>query len=520
MGGFDCFYIDEPDLIFGFQGEDKDPRLGLKRYGPWFSPEEPGPSPTQVRVGIIGSGTTLTFTKRILKLLSREIRSEEPNRWLHPDYPGFSLETPVSSELVAAERWNESITETEITQVIGIAHVNRRIAAASELFHKKLRSIGLESDTPDVVVCALPWVIEQYCGISRHTRGAKRPRFTPEERAVAKLKAQDQRFLEEWDLKFTSSTPEQGESDLRQDTDKMAFDLHDSLKGKAMQVGIPLQILRESTAREILGTGGSGSRRTEPPADFAWNFSTGLYYKALGRPWRLAKLMPGTCYVGVAFYKRRRDPANNVETAMAQVFTHTGEGFVLRGGDVVVDEKTKEPHLSLSDAERLVRDILGKYILKVGSTPTRLVIHKTSDFDVDEIRGFQKAIGKSVPTDFVAIRRSTPLRFLRVGQYPVVRGTVIMLTEREYLLYTGGYTPRIRTYPGHRIPKPLYLVHHGDSDAELVCTEILALTKLNWNTTRFSTYQPITLAFASRVGSTLSELPEDHLIQDHYRFYM
>ena len=123
-------------------------------------------------------------------------------------------------------------------------------------------------------------------------------------------------------------------------------------------------------------------------------------------------------------------------------------------------------------------------------------------------------------TDFVAIRRSTPIRFLRVGEYPVLRGTVILLTSREYLLFTGGYIPRLRTYPGARIPEPLHVLHEGDSDARTVSAEVLGLTKLNWNTTAFSTNRPITLEFASRVGAILSELPEGYPVQDHYRFYM
>jgi len=87
-------------------------------------------------------------------------------------------------------------------------------------------------------------------------------------------------------------------------------------------------------------------------------------------------------------------------------------------------------------------------------------------------------------------------------------------------LYATGFTPRIRTYPGLRIPRPLLITHHGDSEIKLICSEILGLTKLNWNTTAFSTQLPITLEFAHRVGKVLSELPADAKLQDHYRFYM
>lgn len=510
MVEFQCLFIDEPDLVFGYQGEEKDPRLGLKQYGPYFSPSEPAPSPSQVRVGIIGSGETLTLTRQILKMLGGEIRSDQPNRWLYPDFPGFSLRTRIKSEIVNADHWNKTLTQVEIDAVLRIVDVNERIAAASNLFIEKLQAIAMEDDHPQVVICALPWVIEEYAGISKRTRGAKRPRFTATEKAIAELRSTNQKFLSDWGLDFEEPQEPETEHD---------YDLHNSMKGKAMKSGIPIQLLRESTTRAILDYPNSSFPTRQNPATFAWNFSTALYYKAIGKPWRLAKLAQGTCYVGIAFYRNLRNPNLNIETSMAQIFTHSGEGFVLRGSDVVVDEETKEAHLSEAQSEQLMQDVIAKYTLKVGAGPSRMVVHKTSQFSPGEQAGLRRAIG-NVPADFVAIGRWTPVRFLRVGDYPVVRGTSIQLTSREYLLFTGGYTPRLRTYPGHRIPEPLHIVHEGDSDARLVCSEILGLTKLNWNTTSFSTYRPITLEFASRVGSILSELPEDAPVQDHYRFYM
>ena len=510
MGEFPSFCIDEPDLVFGYQGEEKDPRLGLKQFGPYFSPSERGPSPSRVKLGIIGSGETITLTRQILDLVNREIRSTSSNRWLHPDFPGFTMNTRIKSEIINTDRWNAKITQNEIDDAIRVKDVNERIAAASELFARKLQAIAMEDDPPQVVVCALPWVIEETCGTWKYTRGAKRPRFSELEKTVAELKAKNQKFLADWGLDI---------SELKEPEPELEYDLHNSLKGKAMKVGIPIQLLRESTTRAILDYPSTKFPAKQDPAEFAWNFSTGLYYKALGKPWRLAKLTPGTCYVGIAFYRNKRNPNLNIETSMAQIFTHSGEGFVLRGTDVVVDEITKEAHLTQTQSEGLMRDVLEKYTLKAEGAPTRVVIHKTSQFSANEEAGFRKAIG-SIPTDFIAVRGGTFIRVLRVGDYPVLRGTVIQLTAREYLLFTGGYVPRLRTYPGHRVPEPIHIVHKGDSDARNVCTEIMGLTKLNWNTTAFSTYRPITLEFADRVGDILAELPEGYPVQDHYRFYM
>jgi hypothetical protein len=298
-----------------------------------------------------------------------------------------------------------------------------------------------------------------------------------------------------------------------------SYDFRNALKGRVMKSNIPIQLLRESTARAIVEYPDSTFKIGQAPATFAWNLSTGLYYKAHGRPWRLAKLTIGTCYVGISFYQNLLSPNLNLETSMAQVFTHSGEGFVLRGSDVTVDRITREPHLTKFQAADLLNDSIKKYTEKAGNPPNRVVIHKTSLFSKEEELGFDEAIGK-MAKDYVTISKNVDLRFLRTGKYPVLRGTVISLTSDQHLLYTTGFIPRVRTYPGHRIPRPLLITHHGDSEIKLICSEILGLTKLNWNTTSFSTQLPITLEFAQRVGKVLSELPESINLQDHYRFYM
>jgi hypothetical protein len=503
-------YIEEPDLIFGNQREEKDPKTGLKYFGPYFSPSEETPSPMQIRVGIIGNSITVALAKQILKLLGEEIKSNETNPWVFPDFPGFRLDNAIRCGFVSSDTWNATITDSEIKHILAISDINARIAAASDLFAEKIEKIALEDSPPHVIICALPKELEEYCGISERTRGAKRPKFTELEKAIEEMKREGQTFLSQWCLEVEVEVVEKS---------SRSYDFRNALKGKAMKFNIPTQILRETTARSILDYPESKGKIRQPPATFAWNLSTALYYKAHGRPWRLAKLTVGTCYVGISFYRSLLNPNQNLETAMAQVFTHSGEGFVLRGSDVTVDKQTREVHLTKSQSFDLLAHSIKKYSEKVNALPSRIVLHKTSSFSNEEIEGFNEAVG-AIPKDYVTISENTDLRFLRTGKYPVLRGTLISLTQNQHLLYTTGYTPRVRTYPGPRIPKPLLVTHHGDSEIELICKEILGLTKLNWNTTAFSTESPITLEFARQVGRILSEASKDVVLRDHYRFYM
>lgn len=502
-------YIEEPDLVFGGKREEKDPRIGLKYLGPYQYSSEESPTPSEVKVGIVGSSVSIDLTKQTLQRLGEPIESSESNKWLYPDYPGFRSDSPIRCNFVTSTNWELTLKEVEIKSVLSIADdVNKRIAAGVNLFRDKIRALSMEDNKPDTIICTIPSDIEEYCGISERTRGAKRPKFTPEEKLISELKAKGNKFLDEWGLEVQDPT----EKDLD-------LDFHNALKGKVMEFGIPIQLLRESTARGFVDFGNPSVKRIQEPATFSYNFATALYYKANGKPWRLAKLRQDTCYVGISFFHNLLSPKFNVETSMAQVFTHNGEGMVLRGVDVVIDKHTKEPHMSKRQAYELMKEALNSYEERSGRPPSRVVIHKKTTFYDAERDGFMEAIGNQ-SHDFVAITDKHSYRFARTGQYPVLRGTGISLSEKRWLLYTSGYIPRVRTYPGHRIPRPLLLNHQGDSQINEICEEILGLTKLNWNTTSFATIWPITLEFSKDVGKVLSELPEGSQIQNHYRFYM
>ena len=150
----------------------------------------------------------------------------------------------------------------------------------------------------------------------------------------------------------------------------------------------------------------------------------------------------------------------------------------------------------------------------------RVVIHKTSRYWPEEMKGFKAALGEVYHYDFLALETSD-VRFMRIGRRPPLRGTVVTLGEGNYLLFGNGYVPYLRAYPGKRIPRPLEIVeHHGVSPAETVCQEVLALTKLNWNSCTFASSIPITIRFARDVGKILTELPKGTRPETKYKFYM
>jgi len=502
--------LEEPNLIFGGREEDKDARIGLEYHGPFEYDGVSSPLP-EIRIGIIGDRTCLDKVTHIIQMLQKPIISPESNKWLFPSFPGMSLESSFKCQLKISTNWQELILESDIQKLMDIPNTNQRINEATELYKKKIEIILSSDDHPHVIICSLPKVIEDYCGISEKTRGAKTVKKTALEKQLEEFREQNQKFLSDFGA----------DVEIKTEIEK-TYDFRNSLKGKIMSIkeAVPSQILKESTMDAIINYNPQDKKSfRQDPASFSWNISTALYYKANGKPWRLAKLRTDTCYIGVSFFYDKNSANANMQTSMAQVFTHTGEGLVLRGTDVYVDEVTREAHLSESQAKDLVLNALELYKSKAKQNPARVVIHKATLFSDAEIKGFSDGIGE-IPKDFVTINKKKGIRFLRTGTYPVLRGTMIQLNEKESLLYTSGYTSRLRTYPGNSIPQPLLLTHLGDSAISEISEEILGLSKLDWNTTSFAGSEPITLKFSFRVGKIMSELPKELKPLNHYKFYM
>jgi len=150
------------------------------------------------------------------------------------------------------------------------------------------------------------------------------------------------------------------------------------------------------------------------------------------------------------------------------------------------------------------------------TNPTRLVLHKSEE----ELAGFMEGLGDVPYHDFLTVDDSD-LRFHRLGEEPVLRGTYLEVSPGQFVTYSGGYVPFLKTYPGLRTPHPLLVkVQKGQASARELIGEILALTKMNWNSAVFDIREPVTIDFSRHVGLILSELPDDISPSALYRHYM
>jgi len=166
-----------------------------------------------------------------------------------------------------------------------------------------------------------------------------------------------------------------------------------------------------------------------------------------------------------------------------------------------------------------MNDVLDKYEAQAGVKPARVVVHKTSLYEPEEEDGFRGAAESRVPVCDLVWMRSTAFRLIRKGMQEPWRGTMCTVGDETYL-FTSGYVPWWDEYPGPHIPAPLQIGSCGVTDMRQRAREILALTKMNWNSSEGIGRHPITVSFARKVGMLMTELSDNQAPNPSYRFYM
>lgn len=477
-------FLNEPELAFGGERRHIDIRFGLSSYGPLDVEAETAPK--RIRVGIVGTPQNVEHLRLWLEKCREELppkRSRQPN--LFPPFPGFSDHRAFQSSLVLDDRFCRMLPDREIDELLlsTVGH-NNAVEATVERFVQEFEVIN-ENHRVDVLICAVP-------------------------RQLVALMDSDAR-----------SAPDQPNAKGAK------FDFHDLLKARAMRTGVPVQLVLPQTY------GGMEARRQkvrstrlrllQDDATRAWNFHTALYYKAGGHPWKVPqeRTQLDTCYVGVSFYFSL--DRSTVRTSMAQVFNQRGDGVILRGGPVHRHKDDRVVHLASDAATTLLDEALKRYKSVHFNLPARIVLHKTSPFNDEELNGFRSAASHHgiERFDAVSLTRETPARLFRLGAYPPLRGTLLHLDDKQHCLYMRGSVDFYQTYPGPYIPHPLaFRCDDTEQTPRFLANELLALSKMNWNDTQFDGGSPITITAARKVGGIMKYLADNDKPAVLYSHYM
>ncbi len=461
-----CEWFNEPELRFGSGGKQVDPTVGIPLYGPWSlgTPRHKA----EVHVGFIGTGSGIEEGIKFLNYCSAGVDGDD----MHAPFPGCQSEIGYRMALKVSDPICEKITQRELDEVLGIKSTKERFHTALELLSSKVRILAERDHPLDYIAIVIPKDFRKRCGVADfHEKGVG----------------------------------------------QVHRDLRRALKGVAMQYKVPTQLLREETINL-----NSSDRSLDHLSRRAWNLFNGLYFKVDGLPWGPSDQLPASCHVGISFF-RPLGSASTLRTSVAQAVDENGEGLVLRGHSFHWDEEKdgRSPHLSEEMSGELIDLVLEKYKEVRGQLPQRVVVYKSSRYNPAERQGFKAALKKVDEADLISLTPRSNVRLIRAGKYPPVRGASFKVGEATYL-YTTGYLPSAGGFQQGHVPSPLELTDHvGDTAHSVLMKEVLALTKMNWNSARMYGLMPITLRFSKLVGDILREYPtEQGEPSPKYKYYM
>jgi hypothetical protein len=474
---FNAKVLTEPLLEFGDGGKDIDPRRGLVDYGPL----QPMPG-DKVRIGVIGTADTTDGFAQFIERCSTGLDGKSQKLAnLYPPFPGIGNRNPFRCTFEVDQTARRIVPEKDIGRIVALAKQSDAVSSAAELFSDLALSMLEGSSRPDVIVTALP------------------------SNLIEKV------------VNAKSVTEDDEEDDVE-------LNFRDLFKSKALLLSAPTQIVwptlwddKAKIPRKLKET----LRQVQDPATRAWNLMNAIFYKAGKVPWRLPRAESDfkASYLGIGFYKDLS--GQRLLTSTAQMFDERGRGLILRGARARTDKGERHPYLERNDAYDLVLRSIKAYRGHHGHAPARLVILKTSRFEEGEVNGiFQAADEMQVDRrDLIWVSERPDTTLVREGNYPPLRGSFIQI-GKDGLLFTRGSVPYYRTYPGLRVPQPLLLRPYScDTPMPELASEILALTKMNWNSTQFDQSSPIPIRAARQVGRVLKYVPFGQVEQPDYRYY-
>ena len=293
--------------------------------------------------------------------------------------------------------------------------------------------------------------------------------------------------------------------------DQERFDVHDFVKAYAVQRGTATQFLTEDTLSDT------------QECRVWWWLSLALYVKGMRTPWVLDGLEDDTAYVGLGFsIDRNAERGAHVVLGCSHIYSARGEGLQYRLSKIenpVI--RRGNPFMSRDDARRTGETIRQLFFDAHMKLPKRVVLHKPTAFLRDEREGLLDGLGGVESIDMIEIQIDHALRYvasvMRDGKpdednFPVRRGTVLKLDDYTALLWVHGATaavnPNWKYFQGkRRIPAPLTIRRYaGRTPLDQLASEILGLSKMNWNTFDLYTKMPATLQSSgeiARIGSLL-----------------
>jgi len=505
-------HLKEPDLEFGHGQTTPHPKDGLFLFGPHKRPKKA----KVVRLGLIGTEAGIGFFRSWAETLEKPVivpppgKGEKADRLHLANFPG--LEEAFGVSLDARECVTYALDRNAIDRATRIVNLHEAVSAVAQLYIAKAKHHKQHEEREvDLWVLVVPEIIFERCrpGATRAGLPKEKGDFQKRQRSRS-------------DLPLLNPIIDQASENIFDD----APDFHRQIKAAFLHIA-PTQILRETTLApdKFLNKANFPIRRTQDRATVAWNIATGLYYKTQAEPpWKLAGIRDGVCYIGLVYKNIPNDP-NDHACCAAQMFLSEGDGVVFRGANGPWRTGDYEYHLDAGAAANLISMVLESYRSKHGRAPKELFIHGQTSFNDEEWKAFEKAAPAG--TNVVGVRIKTTggeTKLFRDGDYPVLRGTAMLLDTRTAYLWSTGYVPQLDTYIGPETPNPLFITALRSKGAmpgmETILADIMGLTKINYNSCNFNDGLPVTVRFANMIGEVLTMGSAKGAERQPFKFYI
>ncbi|MEN6641403.1 MAG: hypothetical protein ABFE08_03045 [Armatimonadia bacterium] len=492
--------LSEPHLQFRYLQQTEHPRDGLALFGP-YDADSPA-RPSGITYAVIGTPDGQEAYSRWAAMVSRPVVADAAkyNQRLWQPWPGF--EAAFQAQWPGAAGWTYTVDSASLDAACHQADPHKRANDTVQLYLGGLEVARRRDESFGVAVCVVPDDVWLYCrpesGVADAVGTAVSRRDLSQRRAGAL------NLFEDYDAVWY----------------KRSRDFRRQLKLRAMDYGMPIQIVRQST---LALTDEDTSRGLTPMCDRMWNLSTTLYYKCGGKPWRLAAPRPGVCYLGMSYRRTGRAADDKTACCAALMFVDNGDGIVFIGETGPWwSAETRQFHVSGSAAASLLAGTLKTHQEMHGSPIDEVFIHARSGIDDEEWNGFLSACPPGVKVVAVRVQgEHGGLKLYRQGTHPVVRGTCWRTSDRSCLLWASGFKPRLGTYDGFEVPNPLRIdIQHGEADLDTVASDVLALTKLDYNACKLGAGEPVTIRFSDAVGEILVTNDANAKGRPNFKYYI
>jgi len=369
-----------------------------------FGPLDKG-SPYGIRIGVIGTKDGIRRLRDWIAKIQGAVIENDPDELFqlsHPAYPGFepAFRIPLNPTPVI----EIEIKRENVNKCLFLSNKHQRVYSTVDLYANAiLKALRNEDVKVDV------WFVLVHDDIYKYCR--------PESHVPADQSIQVDQMVTPQRARRLQREPSLFE---QENTDAIPYlyepNFHNQLKARLLGHDAPTQIVRESTIahreHEFLNMKGNPRRKLDSlQSRIAWNISNAAFYKAGGRPWKIAQIRKGVCYVGLAFKQDGRGGDPRSACCAAQMFLDSGDGVIFKGAvGPWYSPKKGEFHLSRQAAQQLVNLAVETYKSDPANEgkkpPTELFLHGRTDFNDEEWTGFQDAIEKN-RTNLVGVRIKT-----------------------------------------------------------------------------------------------------------------